>query len=58
MPALWLMKVTFDRIDLKNFRLLYTTYVRPHLEYCIQVAGPYIVHDIETVEKYNVGQQN
>ena len=43
--------MTFDRIDLKNFKLLYTTYVRPHLEYCIQVASPYIVRDIETLER-------
>ena len=51
MMALRLLKMTFDRIDVTNFKILYTTYIQPHLEYCIQAAGPYTAKDIETLEK-------
>ena len=51
MTALRLLRNAFDRIDVKNFKLLFTTYVRPHLEYCIQAVGPHTVQDMKTLER-------
>jgi hypothetical protein len=41
----------FKRIDPQSFRLLYKTYIRPHLEFCIQSWSPYLKKDIEILEK-------
>ena len=30
---------------------MYKTYVRPHLEYCLQAMGPYMRQDVEALEK-------
>jgi len=51
MSVLGLIARHFRRLDRQDFLLLYKTYVRPHLEYCIQVWSPYLVKDIETLEK-------
>ena len=51
MRALRLMKTAFDKIDDTNFKVLFTTYVRPHLEYCIQAVGPYTAQDLKILEK-------
>jgi hypothetical protein len=37
--------------DKATFTKLYKTYVRPHLEYAVQVWNPWNVHDIERLEK-------
>ena len=34
-----------------NFKVLYTTYVRPHLDYCVQAVGPVFKQDINALEK-------
>ena len=43
----------FDKLDTSNFKMLYTTYVHPHLEYCLQVqdVGPYMVQDFQLLER-------
>ena len=38
------------RID-ENFKMLFTTYLRLHIEYCMQEVGPYTVQDVKTLEQ-------
>ena len=51
MSALRLLRTSFDNLNENNFRPLYTTYVRPHLEYCLQAVGPFMVQDFKALEK-------
>ena len=49
--ALRRIRKAFVDFDSSSFRMLYTTYVRPHLEYCMQAVGPYMVQDFKVLEK-------
>ena len=49
--ALRLLKKTFSNLNVRNFPVLYKTYVRPHLEYCLQAVGPFMRQDVEALEK-------
>jgi ribonucleases P/MRP protein subunit RPP40 len=51
LKALSMMKKTFNYLNKVLFLVLYGTYVRPHLEYCIQVWAPYYRKDIHLLEK-------
>ena len=51
MKALGLIKRTFKYFNAKSLPKLYKTYVRPHLEFCVQVWSPYLVGDIDALEK-------
>ena len=51
MTVLGMIKRSFEMIDEKGFIILYNTYVRPHLEYCVQAWSPYLMKDIECLEK-------
>ena len=48
---LGMLKRTFVRISKELFTFLYKTYVRPHLEYCVQLWCPYLAKDIDTLER-------
>ena len=41
----------FKTIDAEEFHILYDSYIRPHMEYCVQVCSPYLRKDIECLER-------
>jgi len=49
--VLRMIKRNFPKIDKEEFIILYKTYVRPHLEYCVQAWSPAMVKDIKVLEK-------
>jgi len=49
--VLGMIKRTFNTLNNGMFLTLYLTYIRPHLEYCIQVWAPYFKKDIDVLEK-------
>ena len=51
MSALRILYNVFDSLNETNFPVLYTTYVRPHLDYCLSAVGPYMVQDFQALEK-------
>lgn len=48
---LGLIKRSFNYITKESFLVLYKSYVRPHLEYCVQVWSPYLQKDKDVLEK-------
>ena len=51
MTVLRSVKRAFVRFDIETFSIIYTTYIRPHLEYCIQAWAPYYAKEILLLEK-------
>ena len=51
MTVLRSVKRAFVRFDIKTFSIIYTTYIRPHLEYCIQAWAAYYAKYILLLEK-------
>ena len=51
MSSLRLLRTTFSRLNQSNFNVLYTCYVRPHLDYCLSAIGPYMSQDFRALEK-------
>ncbi len=45
-----MLKRAFRTWDKHSFRILYTTYVRPHLEYCSSIWNPSYEEDIRSLE--------
>ena len=51
MSALRWSRRSFKYIDSNTFKVLYKTYIIPNMEFCIQAWSPYMVKDIEVLEK-------
>ena len=58
MSALKLMRIAFDCQNEQNFKVLFTTYVCPHLDYCAQAVRSYMKQDFVAIEKYRDKLQN
>ncbi|CAH8438915.1 unnamed protein product [Schistosoma intercalatum] len=48
---LWSLRLAFKCFDKEMFRILYPTYVRPHLEYCIQATSPCLIKDTNSLDR-------
>ena len=51
MKVLGLIKRIFKFFSSVSLLILYKTYVRPHLKYCVQVWSPFLVRDIDALER-------
>ena len=40
------------RLDKQDFLINYKTYIRPHLEYCVQAWSPNLTEDVEVLQKF------
>ena len=45
-------------LDIDEFRLIYKTYIRPHLEFCIRAWSPHFVKDIEVLKRVQKAATN
>ena len=48
--ALRQLRMAFPTLKVSSFRPLFTTYVRPHIEYCMQAVGPFVRKDVKVLE--------
>ena len=46
-----MVRRNFKKLDIEDFLLIYKTYTRPRLEFCIQSWSPHLTKDIETLER-------
>ena len=56
--VLAMVRRTFKNLDIADFRLIYKTYIRPHLEFCIQAWSPHFVKDVEVLENVQKAATN
>ena len=49
--ALGMVKCNFKHLSKCSLVLLYKTFVRPHLEYCVSIWSPHYCKDIDTLER-------
>jgi len=57
MSVLRMIKRSFSFTGVESFKILYNTYVRPHLEYCVQIWNPYLKKDIVYVKNTEDGNK-
>jgi len=48
--VLAMVRRNFKRLDPQDFLLIYKTYIRPHMEYCVQAWSPHLAKDIKILE--------
>jgi len=46
-----MVRRNFKKLDVEDFLLIYKTYIRPRLEFCIESWSPHLTKDIETLER-------
>jgi len=46
-----MVRRNFRHLDIDDFRLIYKTYIRPHLKFCIQAWSTHFIKDIEVMER-------
>ncbi len=46
-----MIRRAYDYMSKENIVSLYTSLVRPHLDYCVQAWIPYYQKDIDNIEK-------
>ena len=51
MQVMEMIRRSFKYLTKESFLLLYKSLIRPHLEYCIPAWSPYLVKDIDLLEK-------
>ena len=51
LQSLWILKRTFTKLTKESFQILYKTYVRPQLEYCVSIWNPYLAKSIDKLEQ-------
>ena len=49
--VLGMVRGHFRILDKEDFIVIYKTYIRPHLEYCVQAWSPHLKKDIECLER-------
>ena len=48
--VLFSIRKCFSKLSLSSFKIIYKTYVRPHLDYCSQIWSPHLKKDINLIE--------
>ena len=48
----------FKTIDAEEIHILYHSYIRSHMEYCVQVWSPYLRKDLECLERVQLSAIN
>ena len=56
MSVLGMMKRSFVMVDCEDFMLLYRTYVKPLLEFCIQAFSSHLKRISNVLKKFSEGQ--
>jgi len=51
MSVLRMVRRSFKNMNKENFLTVYKVYIRPHLEYAVQVWNPYLRKDIDVIEQ-------
>ena len=51
MQSLGLIKRAFTHWTKESFLILYKTYIRPHLEYCVSIWNPHLARNIDKLER-------
>ena len=51
MQSLGLIKRTFTHLTKESFLILYKSYIRPQLEYCVSIWNPYLARNIDKLER-------
>ena len=50
------VRLQWERWPGHDITFLYTVYVRPHLDYCIQAVEPYMMQDLDALERFREAQ--